>query len=293
MAAKLTLKDIAGRDIFKEAGFDRLPMDIIDKRVTDLLNLKGRKAVVTGAGATGLGRACANRLAGLGADVALVDLDGAGAKRNAEEVEKKWGTKAYGFKGDATNWDDVRRFLRECHEKLGGIDILVNNVGGSGGPRRFVEQKQEQIDATIARTLVSTVYVSHAVLDYMIPQRSGRIINISSGAADAASPLVSVYGACKAGVSNLTKTLSAELADYGIQVMGVAPGYMVNEYIVDRLRNPTEDNIGQWEVTVGVAEKSHRRRASLPEEVANVVAFLASDAASYIAGTTVNVVGMS
>lgn len=285
------LKDIAGRDIVKEAGFDRLPKQIIDKTVIDLLSLKGRKAVVTGAGATGLGRASAHRLAGLGAEVALVDLDGPGAQRNAEAVVKKWGTKAYGVQGDASNWDDVRRFLRECHDKLGGIDVLVNNVGGSGGPRRFVEQKREQIDATIARTLLSTVYACHAILDYMVPKRSGRIINISSGAADMASPLVSVYAACKAGVSNLTKTLSAELADYGIQVMGVAPGYMVNEAIMNRLNNPTEDNIGQFEITLGVAQKSHLRRASLPEEVANVVAFLASDAASYIAGTTISVVG--
>jgi NAD(P)-dependent dehydrogenase (short-subunit alcohol dehydrogenase family) len=73
--------------------------------------------------------------------------------------------------------------------------------------------------------------------------------------------------------------------------MGVAPGYMVNDAIVDRLRHPTEDNIGQFEITMGVAQKTDRRRASLPEEVANVVAFLASDAASYIAGTTVSVVG--
>ncbi len=221
-----------------------------------------------------------------------MDLDGPGAQRNAEAVANKWGTKTYAVQGDASNWDDVRRFLRECHDKLGGIDILVNNVGGSGGPRRFLEQKREQIDGTIARTLLSTVYACHAILDYMVPKRSGRIINISSGAADIASPLVSVYGACKAGVSNLTKTLSAELADYGIQVMGVAPGYMVNDAIVDRLRNPTEDNIGQFEVTTFVAQKSHLRRASLPEEVANVVAFLASDAASYIAGTTISVVGM-
>jgi 3-oxoacyl-[acyl-carrier protein] reductase len=288
----LQLKDIAARDIFKEAGFDRLPMDIIDKRVPDLLSLKGRKAVVTGAGATGLGQACAHRLAGCGAKVALVDLDGPGAKRNAEAVAKKWGTKAYGVQGDCSNWDDVRRFLRECHDNLGGIDILVNNVGGSGGPRRFLEQKREQIDATIARTLLSTVYASHAILDYMIPQRSGRIINISSGAADGASPLVSVYGACKAGVTNLTKTLSAELAEYGIQVMGVAPGFMVNEAIVERLRNPTEDNIGQFEVTTEIAHRCHLRRPSLPEEVANVVAFLASDAASYIAGTTISVAAM-
>src|SRR3990172_9603096 len=181
-AMTLQLKDVVGRDLVKEVGFDRVPMEIIDKRVADLLDLKGKKAVITGAGGSGLGQACANRLAGCGADVALVDLDAAGAERNAEAVSGRWGTKAFGIGGNACDWDDVRRFLRECHEKLGGIDILVNNVGGSGGPRTFESQSREQIDSTIARTLLSTVYCSHAILEYMIPQRSGRIINISSGA---------------------------------------------------------------------------------------------------------------
>lgn len=201
----LQLKDVLGRDLIKEVGFDRVPTEIIEKRVVDLLSLKGKKAVVTGAGGPGLGQACANRLAGCGADVALVDLDLAGAERNAETVAERWGTtKAFAIRGNASDWDDVHRFLRECHEKLGGIDILVNNVGGSGGPRTFESQTREQIDSTIARTLISTVYCSHAILEYMIPQRSGHIINVSSAAGFGPCPHVAVYGACKAGVINLT-----------------------------------------------------------------------------------------
>ncbi len=291
-AINLRVEDVKGRDLIKEIGFDRVPTEIVDKRVTELFDLKGKKAVVTGAGGSGLGQACANRLAGLGAGVALVDLNSEGAQRNAEAVAIKWGTKAYGIGGNASDWDDVRRFLREAHDKLGGIDILVNNVGGSGGPRTFESQTREHIDSTIARTLISTVYCCHAVLDYMIPQRSGRIINISSGAgSNRASPLVLVYAACKAGVINLTQTLSAEVSRYSIQVNGVAPGLMIHAEIQEKLRNPTEENLGQFEIIAGSNQRNHLQRPCIPEEVANAVAFLASDAASFIAGETIQVGG--
>lgn len=282
--------DLEGLDVNKALALDRLPTDIVGKRVADLLDLKGKKAVVTGAGGPGLGQACANRLAGCGADVALVDIDMAGLERNTKEVSERWGTKAFAVKGNATDWDDVHRFLRECHDKLGGIDILVNNVGGSGGPRTFESQNREQIDRTIAMTLNSTVYCCHAVLEYMIPQKSGCIVNVSAGAGLVPSPHVAVYGACKAGVINLTQSLSAEIGCYGIRVVGVAPGLMLHSDVIAKMRNFAEDNFGQLEIVLSGIKKIHLERGSLPEEVANAVAFAASDAASYVTGTTISVV---
>jgi 3-oxoacyl-[acyl-carrier protein] reductase len=287
----LELKDLAGRDINKEMGLDRLPIGIVEKRLVDLLSLKGKKAVVTGAGGPGLGQACANRLAGCGADVALVDINAEGLERNTKQVIERWGTKAFAVPANCTDWDDVHRFMRECHDKLGGIDILVNNVGGSGGPRTFESQTKEHLDKTIGMTLISTVYCTRAVIDYMIPQRSGHIINISSGAGFGPSPHVAVYGACKAGVINLTQSLSSELGRYGIYVNGVAPGLMLHSDTLDKMQTVTEDNLGLFEIVLSGKSKFHLGRSSLPEEVANVVAFLASDAASYITGTTISCAG--
>jgi len=222
----MQLKDLLGRDLLKELGFDHVPTDIIEKRVTDLLDLKGKKAVVTGAGGPGLGQACANRLAGCGADVALIDLNLAGAERNAEEVRKRWGTRAIPLQGNAADWDDVRRFMRESHDKLGGIDILVNNAVMTDA-RPFETQTKEQIDLSVAGTLLMPLYCSRAVLDYMIPQRSGRIINISSVGGRIAHRNLVVYNACKSAVIGFTRNLAHEVARYGIYVLGVAPGHHV------------------------------------------------------------------
>jgi 3-oxoacyl-[acyl-carrier protein] reductase len=282
------LKDMIGKDVRKEMELDLLPTHIIDKRVTDLMSLKGKKAVVTGAGGPGLGQACANRLAGLGADVALVDINAERLESNTKQVIERWGTRAFAVPANCTDWDDVHRFMRECHDKLGGIDILVNNVGGSGGPRTFESQNKEQLDRTIGMTLISTVYCTRAVIDYMIPQRSGHIINISSGAGFGPSPHVAVYGACKAGVINLTQSLSSELGRYGIYVNGVAPGLMLHTDTLDKMKTVTEENLGLFEIVLSGKSKFHLGRSSLPEEVANAVAFLASDAASYISGTTIS-----
>lgn len=283
--------DVDNRDFLKEIGVDRMPNWIVEKRLPELLDLRSKKAVVTGAGSSGLGQASANRLAGLGADVVLVDLNLTGAEQNAEVVRKRWGAKAFAIQGDCMNWDDVQRFMREAHDKLGGIDILVNNpVTVSAG--LFEEHTKEQIDLTVTGTLLIPMYCSRAVLDYMIPQRSGRIINIASVGGRIAHRKLTVYNSCKSGVIGFTRNLAHEVAHYGIYVLGVAPGIMFNERQREMFLNATEEyaRLGREAILEGFSYVQ-LGRVSMPEEVANMVAYLASDAASYMIGQTIDVAG--
>ena len=273
------------RDIPKEIGFDRAPHHIVDKRVTELMDLTGRKTIVTGAGGPGLGQATAHRLAGLGATVVLADLNLDGAKRVAAEVEQRWGTETFAVRCDVTDWDDTHRFMSESHDLLGGIDILVNNVG-AGEMKPFKDQDRQAIDSTLALGFTDTVYCSRAVLDHMIPQGSGRIINIAAGAGRSLSPKGAVYGAAKAGVIHFTRNLAYEVAKYGIQVNGVSPGIMLHATLREMLAEPDPAWDWAWRM-----ERIDVDRVSIPEEVANVVAFLASDAASYLSGVTINADG--
>ncbi len=280
-----------GSEFLKEIGVDRVPNWIIDKRVTELMDLKGKKAIVSGAGGDGLGRAVANRLAGLGADVVLIDKNIAGAEQNAEAVRKRWGTKAIPLKADLMVWDEVVRVMREAHDALGGIDILVNNpVTVAGG--LFEKMTKEQIDLTVVGTLQICLYSSRVILDYMIPQRSGRIINISSVGGRIAHRGISVYNACKSAVNGFTRNLAHEVAHYGIYVMGVAPGIMFNERQRQFFLNATEEQakVGREAIMEGFSYQQ-LGRVSIPEEVANMVAYLATDAASYMIGQTIDVAG--
>ncbi|WP_160719812.1 SDR family NAD(P)-dependent oxidoreductase [Bacillus sp. USDA818B3_A] len=291
MGKRFKLEDYQGKDLLKEVGFDRVPTQIIEKSVPELLNLKGKKAVITGAGGPGLGQACANRLAGSGADVAVVDINFEGAKMVAERITERWGTRAIPVKGDITDWEDVQRMMRESHEKLGGIDILVNNAVAGMHFGDFVTAAKGDIDKTVQGTLTQLIYLCRTVLDYMIPQGSGRIINVGAEGGRTEIPDLCIYDACKAGVHGFTRNLSAEVARHGIYVLGVAPGVMMHEGLQYLMKNPTKENWPAIEPMLAAYDKVELERVELPEEVANMVAFLASDAASSMCGVTVNMGG--
>ena len=277
------------RDLLKEIRADRLPSHVKTKRVTELMDLRGRKAVVTGAGGPGLGQACAHRLAGLGAAVAVVDLSEEGATRVAADVRARWGVAAVPVQGNVFLWDDARRIVAESREKLGGVDILVNNVGGGpAGP--FAEQTKDEIDLAVQMTLVGTLYCTRAVLDVMIPQRSGRIINVSSEGGRIGMKNLVVYNACKSAVIGFTRNLAHEVAEHGITVLGVCPGIMLHDTLKAILRDPDAYPGAVASMLDGFA-RVPLGRPSEPEEVANMVAFLASDAASYMCGVSVSMGG--
>ncbi len=273
----------------------RIPIDSIDKRVTELMDLRGKRAVVTGGAGMNLGQACVNRLAGLGADVAVVDLDPAVAAASgrmrhgtppdaqavADAAAAKWGTKVVAVHANTTEWDGVQRAMRECNDLLGGIDILVNNVADTSAGD-FANFTVEDIDLTIRGTLTGAIYCTRAVLDYMIPQGNGRIINIGSEAGVSAQPGITLYGSMKAGLIGFTRFLGKELGKHNIQVLGVNPGSMWGP----NREVPTDTFYGLYP-----RGRTAIQRYELPEEVANMVGFLASDAASCMTGEMINMGG--
>ena len=273
-------------------GFDRLPYDTVGKRLTDLLDLHGRKAIVTGAGGDGLGQAIANRLGGCGADVALVGRTFEKVRRRAAEVEERWGVRAVPVRADMSDWDQVHRAVRESREALGGLDIMVNNpVMVAAGA--FERHTKDEIDLTVLGSLTMMMYGAHAALEHLLPQGSGKIINIGAVAGRVQQHGLTVYAACKAGVIGFTRNLAHEFAARGVNVLAVAPGIMLKDEMRRYLTDPRNDaeRAGRDSIAEAITQRVQLGRAALPEEVANVVAFLASEAADYMCGQTIDVAG--
>jgi len=271
---------------------DSLPRHIVDKRVTELMDLTGKKAFVTGAGGDGLGQAIANRFAGLGADVALIGRTFEKVERRAREIEKRWGVNAFPVQADMSDWDQVHEAVRVAHGELGGLDIMVNNpVMVVGGP--FEKQSKADIDHTVLGSLTMMMYGAHAALEYLLPQGSGKIINIGSVGGRIQQRGLVVYNACKAGVIGFTRNLAHEVAPRGVNVLGVAPGIMIKPEMLEYLMNPKNEQhlAGRGAILEAITTQVQLGRASLPEEPANMVAFLASEAADYLCGQTIDVAG--
>jgi 3-oxoacyl-[acyl-carrier protein] reductase len=280
------------RDWARILGFDRLPHHIVDKRVADLLDLRGKKAVVTGAGGDGLGQAIANRLGGCGADVALVGRTLEKVERRAEEVRRRWGGQAVPIKADMSDWGQVHRAVRESRDALGGLDIMVNNpVMAAAGA--FERHTKEEIDLTVLGSLTMMMYGAHAALEHLLPQGSGKIINIGAVAGRVQQHGLTVYAACKAGVIGFTRNLAHEVASRGVNVLAVAPGIMLKDDMRRYLLEPRNEGerAGRDSIAESITQRVQLGRAALPEEVANVVAFLTSEAADYMCGQTIDVAG--
>ena len=271
---------------------DSLPRHIIDKRVTELMDLSGRKAFITGAGGDGLGQAIANRLAGLGADVALIGRTFEKVERRAKEIEQRWGVNAFPVKADMSDWDQVHEAVRVAHRELGGLDIMVNNpVMVVGGP--FENHSKKDIDHTVLGSLTMMMYGAHAALEFLLPQGSGKIINIGSVGGRIQQRGLVVYNSCKSGVIGFTRNLAHEVAPRGVNVLGVAPGIMIKPEMMEYLLDPQTDQhrAGRGAILEAITTQVQLGRASLPEEAANMVAFLASEAADYLCGQTIDVAG--
>lgn len=276
----------------KALNLDRLPIHIVDKRVTELMDLSGKKAFVTGAGGDGLGHAIANRLAGLGADIALVGRTLEPLERRSKEIAARWGVNTVPVQADMSDWDQIHRGVREAHDSLGGLDIMINNpVMVAAGP--FEKQTKEQIDLTVLGSLTMMMYGAHAALEYLLPQGSGTIINIGSVGGRIQQRGLVAYNACKAGVIGFTRNLAHETALRGVNVFCVAPGIMIRDDLRQYLLDPQDDQqrAGRGAILEAITTQVQLGRASLPEEAANMVAFLASEAASYMCGQTIDVAG--
>ncbi len=235
------------------------------------LRLKGKVALVTGAGSrTGYGRGIAVTLAREGCRVVAADIDLDGAKKTAAEIEAL-GCPSLAVAVDVTKRDEVDRMVRAVLEKFGRIDILVNNAGGSSRRKPFVEMTQADWDVDIGVNLLGQMHVAQAVLPGMLERKYGRIINTSGGKG---LPHISIYGAAKAGVEAFTHALAMEVGPSGVIVNGVGPGLG---------RTGLTTNAPD-EFLEAFAKGTASGRLCTPEDVAPVVAFLASDVCSYMAG---------
>jgi NAD(P)-dependent dehydrogenase (short-subunit alcohol dehydrogenase family) len=249
------------------------------------MGLVGKTALVTGAG-RGLGQALARRLAADGARVA-VHYHGsrAGAEQTVQAIRAAGGV-AEAVQADGTRQADVRRAVALVTERLGGLDVLVNNAGQH---RRAssLDQPQDDWDDLIARNLSVPYFFAQAAAAHMTARGGGRIVNISSKMAMSAAPANAAYCAAKAGIVALTQVLAAEWARHGIRVNCVAPGILNTEAMQEMTRGL--DRSGLLERCL--VERTPVRRLGDPGEIAAVVAFLAGTEADFLTGATIVVDG--
>lgn len=266
--------------------------------------LKGKIALVTGA-SRGLGRAIALALGKAGADVAVTDLLIEGENYKREELErysflaghfsgtdavktretaeqiKTAGSRSIALKMDVTDCEEVAQVISNVERELGQVNILVNNAALMDNFGKFEKQELDRWEKSLQVNLTGAFNCSKAVWPLMVKNRWGRIINISSVAAIMGAWLQPSYGATKAGLLGLTKSLAIEGGKYEITVNAVCPGFIETE-AVKLYDNETLDRIRKLSVL---------GRLGTPQEIADVVVFLSTSAASYITGATIPVTG--
>ena len=241
--------------------------------------MEGQVALVTGGG-RGIGRAIAVRLAKGGAKVAIAYRANDAAAEETAELVRDVGAGGELFKGDVASPEDVEALVKGVDETFGPVEILVNNAGTTQD-NIMLRMKDAEFDEVLRTNLKGTYLCTRAVLRRMVRARWGRIVNISSVVGLLGNAGQANYAASKAGIIGFTKSVAREVAGRGITVNAVAPGYVKTELTGSLSENIKGQIMGQ--VPMG--------RFGKPQEIAEVVAFLAGDGAAYVTGQTISVDG--
>lgn len=233
-------------------------------------------AVISGA-AQGIGKAIAMRLAQDGMNIVIVDINYEAAQSAADEIQKLHQKETLAVKCDVSKEEEVNAVIKQVIDRFGTVDVLVNNAGILSLKKPFVEYAKSDWDRTFGINFMGDVFFCKAVIPTMKAKKSGRIINMSSQSAEtgglAASP---VYAASKAAVWCMSKSLAGELGPFHITVNAIAPGYIMTEMTKSAGYDPN---------TVPM------KRLGTPEDVADVVSFLAGEDSRYVTGMMLDING--
>ncbi|KAA3623580.1 MAG: SDR family NAD(P)-dependent oxidoreductase [Bacteroidetes bacterium] len=248
-----------------------------------MMDQTGKVAIITGA-TGGIGFAVAKRLGQDGYTVVLNGIeDEQGAKRVEELKAEGISAEYYGF--DVTKEDMVDKNIKAIGEKYGKIDVLVNNAGGLGGRSRFEDMTTDFYRFVMALNLDSAFFASRAAIPYLKKSDNPSIINYTSIAGwNAGGPGAGIYGTSKAGVHALTRALAKDLAEYGIRVNAVSPGTIDTDFH-KQIKSTKPEVFASWANNILLG------RLGQPEDVASVVAFLASKDAAFLTAETLQITG--
>ncbi len=264
------------------------------------LNLRGKVAIVTGAG-RGIGRAIALTFAEEGSFVVVDDIDSSVAEEVAQEIRSR-GSRALAVRADVTKVNEVEAMVHRTLDEFKKVDILVNNAGilydaeGPLGKKLFQESLPEDWHREVELILYGTLNCIKAVIGHLVNQRSGRIVNISSDMGRTNNGLKGVtgYSAGKGGVIALTRSIATEVAPYGITLNTVCPGFVraTRALLAEKQRETRPKEYEFYKSMEKTMEGTiPLGRVGMPEDIAKLTVFLASDAASWITGQTYSVNG--
>ncbi|WP_404328499.1 SDR family NAD(P)-dependent oxidoreductase [Mesobacillus maritimus] len=259
--------------------------------------LEGKVALVTGA-ARGIGREYALRLASLGADVGVIDIDLKSYQHfEKEKIDERFdtvvdeiknlGVNVFGAEADISNEDQVIQAINKIRENLGEIDILIANAGGGSGSvdeNAASTMDSEHLKVVMERNLYGTIYSVKAVAEQMKKKNYGKIITVTSvaGIKAIAGGTYSHYGAAKAAIINYTKYLAQDLGPYNITVNAIAPGYIGTGRLMEQFEKAGVETF---------TEQTALKRLGTPEDCANVIEFLSTNLSDYVTGTVIDVTG--